>query len=98
MPCPRPQLPSSIIAAASTNWEAADHDTAFCASSRPRFIEASGIKIRAFLDDSELFLQLCGRPRARGGLFVISWLGSAESGKVRRSHIAYGINEYDKFR
>ena len=94
----RPLLPSSMIAASSTNWGAADRDTVLRASSRPRFIEASGMKIRAFLDDLELFHQLCGRPRARWGLVVMSWLGFAESDKVRRSQIADDIYEYDKFR
>ena len=98
VPPPRSQLPSSIVAAASTDWDAADRDTVLRASSRPRFTEASGMKTRAFLDDSELFLQLYGRPRARWGLFVMSWLGFAESNKVRRSHIADDVAEYDKFR
>ena len=79
VPPPRPQYPPSMVAAASTDWAAANRDTVLRASSRPRFTEAPGMKIREFLDDSELFLQLCNRPRARSGLFVMSWLGFAES-------------------
>ena len=93
-----PLLLTLMVSAPSADWNAADRDTVLLASSRPWFTEASGMKIRAFLNDSELFLQLCGRPRARWGLFVMSWLGFAESDKVRRSHIVDDINEYDKFR
>ena len=93
VPPPRPQLPFSMVAAASTDWDAADRDTVLPASSRPLFIKAYDMKSRAFVDDSDLFLQLCGRPRASWGLFVMSWLGFAESDKVRRSHIADNINE-----
>ena len=94
----RPLLLTSMVSAFSANFVAADRETVLRAFSRPRFTETSGMNIQAFLDDSELFLQPCGRPRARWGLFVMSWLGFAESEKVRRSHIVDDINEYDKFR
>ena len=98
VPPSRPLLLPSMVSAPSADWDAEDRNTVLRASSRPRFTQASGIKIRAFLDDSEVFLQLCGRARACWGLFVMSWLGFAESNKVRRSHIADDINKYDKFR
>ena len=45
VPSPRPQYPPSMVAAASTNWDAANRDTVLCASSRPRFTEAPGMII-----------------------------------------------------
>ena len=68
------------------------------AASRQRFTETSGIKIRAFLADAELFLTLCSRPRDRWGFFVLAWLGSEEAEKVRRSHVADTVALYEKFR
>ena len=79
-------------------WEAADRDTLLKASSRTRFTEASGMKIRAFLADAELFLTLCNRPHDRWGYFVLAWLGSEEAEKVRRSHTVDKIAEYSTFR
>ena len=40
------------------------------AADRTRFTEDSGLKIRAFLADAELFLTFCARPRDRWGYFV----------------------------
>ena len=63
-----------------------------------RFTETSGIKIRAFLADAELFLTLCSRPRDCWGFFVIAWLGSEEAEKIRRLHVADTVASYEKFR
>ena len=80
------------------DWDAADRETLLKAASRPRFIESSGVKIRSFLADAELFLTLCNRPRSRWAYFVLSWLGSEEAEKVRRSHVADSVADYEKFR
>ncbi len=80
------------------DWDAADRDTLLKAASRPRYIESSGVKIRSFLADAELFLTLCNRPRSRWAYFVLSWLGSKEAEKVRRSHVADSVADYEKFR
>ena len=61
------------------DWDPPDRETVLKTASRPRFTESSGMKIRAFLDDVELFLRLCGRPRERWGLFVLQWLGIDEA-------------------
>ena len=50
-------------AVARIAWHATDRETLLKAASRQRFTETSGIKIRAFLADAELFLTLCSRPR-----------------------------------
>ena len=73
-------------------------ETLLKAASRPRFTETSGIKIRAFLADADLFLTLCSRPRDRWGFFVLAWLGSEEAEKVRRSHVADTVASYENFR
>jgi len=56
------------------------------------------MKIEPFLNDAELFLEVCGRKRERWGLFVLQWLGVDEADKVRRSHIVDHISNYDEFR
>ena len=68
------------------------------AASRERFTQISGIKIRAFLADAELFLTLCSRSRNRWGFFVLAWLGSEEAEKVCRWHVADTVASYEKFR
>jgi hypothetical protein len=84
--------------AGTLDWDAADRETLLKAASRPRFIESSGVKIRSFLADAELFLTLCNRPRSRWAYFVLSWLGSEEAEKVRRSHVVDSVADYSKFR
>ena len=79
-------------------WEPADRDTLLKDTSRQRFTETSGCKIRSFLADAELFFTLCNRPRDRWGFFILSWLGSEEAEKVRRSHIADAVADYCTFR
>ena len=86
-------------AAAYVAWEAAEQDTPTGESvSRQRFTEESNLKIKAFLTNSELFLTLCNRPRDRWGYFVLSWLGSKKSDKVRWSHTADNISDCSAFR
>ena len=89
---------SQPASTAIDDWDPDDRETMLKSSSRPRFTESSGMKIRAFLEDSELFLRLCGRPRSRWGLFVLSWLGVNEGEKVRRSHLAEKTADYDAFK
>ena len=43
-------------------------------------------------------MTLCNRPRSRWAYFVLSWLGSEEAEKVRRSHVADSVADYEKFR
>ena len=93
----RSSAPSSNPALVG-EWDPEDRETILKSASRPRFVESTGMRIRAFLDDAELFLTLCGRPRSRWGHFVLSWLGHDESEKVRRSHIVESVARYDDFR
>ena len=93
----RSSAPSSNPALVG-EWDPEDRETILKSASRPRFVESTGMRIRAFLDDAELFLTLCGRPRSRWGHFVLSWLGHDESEKVRRSHIVENVARYDDFR
>ena len=93
-----PQHSHSRSTAEQFDWDPADRDTLLKATSRPRFLESSGVKIRSFLADAELFLTLCNRPRSRWAYFVLSWLGSEEAEKVRRSHVADSVADYEKFR
>ena len=67
-------------------------------SSRTRFTEASGLKIRSFLADADLYLSLCRRPRDRWAYFVLSWLGTEEAEKVRGAHIDAALNDCTSFR
>ena len=98
VPAARSSAPEHSRTAEVLEWDAADRDTLLKAASRPRFVESSGVKIRSFLADAELFLTLCNRPKSRWAYFVLSWLGSEEAEKVRRSHVADSVAEYEKFR
>ena len=89
---------SNLNAVAGIAWDSTDREKQLKAGSRQCFTETSGIKIRAFLADAELFLTLCSRPRDRWGFFVLAWLGSQEAEKVRRSHIADFVASYEKCR
>ena len=97
-PAARPSALAHSHDAEQLDWDSADRETLLKAASRPRFIESSGVKIRSFLADAELFLTLCNRPRSRWAYFVLSWLGSEEAEKVRRSHVADSVADYEKFR
>ena len=111
MQCPIFQVPAVLTLAVSSVvsepvdtvpadlvWEPADRDTLLTASSRQRFTEASGLKIRSFLADLELFLTICNRPRDCWGFFILDWLGSEEAEKVRNSHIVDAVADYCTFR
>ena len=76
-----------------SEFDAADRDIVL--KSRPRFLELTGIKIRPFLDDCELVCRLCNRLRLRLGVFVLGWLGIAESEQVRHSHLADSLVDYN---
>ena len=82
-----PMLPSTSQSSpndvAEIAWDATDRETLLKAGSIQRFIE-TGIKMRGFLADAELFLTLCSRPRDSWGYFVLAWLGSDKAEKVRR--------------
>ena len=93
-----PATPTHSQRAENLDWDAADRETLLKAASRPRFLESTGAKIRSFLADAELFLTLCNRPRSRWAYFVLSWLGSEEAEKVRRSHVADSVADYSRFR
>ena len=89
---------SSPRTAAKIAWNASNPDTLLKAASRERFSKKSGIKIRAFLADAKLFLTLCSHPYDRWEFFVLSWLESEKAEKIRRSHVAYTVASYEKFR
>lgn len=42
---------------------------------RPRITESLGMRIRAFFEEAELFLEYCERLRGRWGRLVLSLLG-----------------------
>ena len=102
LPCSMPSMLLSTSqsypnAVAGIDLDATDRETLLKAASIQRFTETSGIKIRAFLADAELFLTYCSRPRDRWGFFVLAWLGSEEAEKVRQSHVADTVASYEKF-
>ena len=80
------------------DWDPKDCEILIKLAKRPRFLESSGIKIRAFLDDAELFLKLCGRPHNRWGYFILMWLGADESEKVQCSQLVDKADDYDTFK
>ena len=66
-------------------------------ANRTHYTESSGIRIRAFVEDAENFLEMCGRPRDRWARFIISWLGPNAAEKVRCSHFVADYVDYSKF-
>ena len=59
----QPLASAAVLISNSVNpidivWESADRETLLKASSRQRYTEALGLKIRSFLSDSNLFLTL----------------------------------------
>lgn len=89
-PSPSPSAPvpsSASLLPAPADCDPDDRETILKSASRPRFTESSGMKMRAFLEDAELFLSLRGCPRTSWSYFVLSWLSANESEKGRRSHL-----------
>ena len=78
---------------ARPEWDPDDRDLLLKFANRYWFTESFGIRIRAFLEDAENFLKMCGRPRNRWARFIIWWLGANEADKVLRSHLfSAGVN------
>ena len=46
----------------AADWDEQDSDTLLKLSSSARYVEASGNKIRGFVANLELYLQMCARP------------------------------------
>ena len=67
-------------------WDEKDRDLFLKSANRQRYTEASGIRIRAFVEETENFLEMCGRPRDRWSRFILFWLGTNEAEKVHRVH------------
>ena len=86
--------PQPLAAPATTNpppparplWDPDDRDLLLKSANRSQFTEACGVRIRAFLENAENFLDMCGRPRDRWARFISSWIGANEAEKVRFYH------------
>ena len=89
--------PLLLPPSARPEWDPDDLDLLLKSTNRPQFTETSGVRIRAFLENAENFLQMCGRPRDRWARFIISWLGANEAEKVRRSHFFSDDVDYTDF-
>ena len=72
---------------ARPEWDTDDRDLLFKSANRPQFMKASSVRIRAFLENAEIFLEMCGRSRARWARFILSLLGANEAKKVRRFNL-----------
>ena len=95
----QPALPVGAQSAElAADWDEKDANTLLKLSSRPRFCESAGNKIKGFVADLELYLRLCGRTVHRWGYFLMASLGAEEAEKVRRSHLADAIADYPKFK
>ena len=87
--------PRRLHSSHKQEWNNDDRDLLLKSANRPRYTESSGVRIRAFVEEAENFLEMCGRPRDRWARFVDSWLGSNEAEKVRRSHFVDDNVEYN---
>ena len=98
---PPPAAPATTNpppSSARPQWDSDDRDLLLKSAIRPQFTEAGGVRIRAFLESAENFLDMCGRPRDRWARFIFSWLGANEAEKVRRSHLFSDDEEYTAFK
>ena len=89
-------MPVQPVAFAA-DWDEKDSSALLKLSSRARFLESSDNKIRSFIADLELFLQMWSRPVHHWGNFLAS-LGNDEAEKVRRSHVADVVADYPLFK
>ena len=98
-PPPAAQATTNLLPSSSRpKWDAYDCDLLLKFASRPQFTEASGVRIRAFLENAENCLDMCKRPRDRWARFIISLLGVKEAEKVRRSHFCNDDVDYTAFK
>ena len=93
-----PTPPAAQPAPFTADWEGKDAYTLLKLSSRARFVESSVNKIRGFIADLELFLQMCGRRVHNWGFFLLASLGTEEAEKVRRSHVTESVADYPAFK
>ena len=95
----QPAIPAGTQSAELVaDWNEKDTSTLLKLSSRARFSEASNNKIKGFVADLELYLQMCARPVHHWGYFLMASLGAEEAEKVKRSHHADTIADYVKFK
>ena len=78
-------------------WDHDDRDLLLKSANRPRYIE-TGVSIRAFVEDAKNILEMSGRSSDRWTRFIVSWLGSNEAEKVRRSQFVADNVDYNTFR
>ena len=97
LPPAAPATTNPPPSSARPQWVPDDRDLLIKSANRPQFTEASGVRIRAFLEYAENFLDMCGRPRDRWARFI-SWLGANEAEKVRRSHFFSDDVDYTAFK
>ena len=93
-----PTFPATKPAPFAADWEEKDAYTLLKLSSRARFVESSGNKIRGFIADLELFLRMSSRPVQHWGFFLLASLGTEEAEKVRQSHVAESVADYPTFK
>ena len=98
LPPAAPATTNPPPSSARPQWDPDDRDLLLKSANLPQFTEASGVRIRAFLENAENFFDMCGRPRDRWALFIISWLGANEAEKVRRFHFFSDDVNYTAFK
>ena len=89
---------SITLSSQKSEWDRDEKDLLLKSANRTEYTESSGINIRAFVEDAENFLEMCGRSPDRWARFIISWLGPKKAEKVRRSHFVADYVDYCKCR
>ena len=82
----------------AADWDKDDANALLKLASRARFSELAGNKIRKFVADLELYLRMYTRPVHHWGYFLMASLGAEEAEKVRRSHLADTIADYQNIK
>lgn len=82
----------------AADWNEKDLYTVLQFISSSRLIETYSNKIRGFIVDLELNLQMSSRSVHHRGYFTLASLGTKKSKKVRRLHVAESVTDYIAFK
>ena len=80
------------------DWDEKDSSTLFKLSGPALFSKSSGNKIKGFVADLELYLQMCERPVHHWGYCLMASLGEEEAENLRRSYLPDAIADYAMFK
>ena len=97
-PPPVLRTPLPPLAPPPPAWNEQNGDLFLKTANRQSNTKAVGIRIPAFVEVAENFLEMCGRPCDRWFCFILSWIGTNDAENVRRFHFVGDAVSYEQFR